>query len=102
MYGKSRSKLYSKIYSENPHGFKKVVSGFTNFIKYLKDDNVVINHTYLCDIVCSRNADLFPKGLNLIIMENKNADITNNVHEKNDARLKVRRSGNNNDPIKFK
>ena len=74
------SKLYSKIYSENPHGFKKVVSGFTNFIKYLKDDNVVINHTYLWDIVCSRNADLFPKGLNLIIMENKNADITNNVH----------------------
>ena len=74
------SELYKKIYTDNPNGFKKVVSGFTNFIKYLKDDTVFINHTYLWDIICMPNPKLFPDGLNLIIMENKNADVTNNVH----------------------
>ena len=74
------STLYEKIYKENPLGFKKVISGFNHFIKYLQDDTITIDHTYLWDIICLPNPNLFPQGLNVIIMENRNADLTNNIH----------------------
>ena len=76
------SKLYSKINKSNEDElmyFKKVISAFENFINYLKDDETIIDHTYLWDIISKPNPKLFVKGINLIIFKIPNDDITNNV-----------------------
>jgi hypothetical protein len=59
--------------------YKKIVSAFNNFIEYLKDDEIFIDYSYLWDIICTPNPKLFSKGLNLIIMEISDDDITNNI-----------------------
>jgi len=78
----SSSKLYSKIDKSNEVEllyFKKVISAYENFINYLNDDDSIIDHTYLWDIVSKPNNKLFTKGINLIIFKIPNDDITNNV-----------------------
>jgi len=76
------SKLYSKLdikkHEDNIY-FTKVVSAFENFISFLKDDEALIDHTYLWDIVCMPNKYLFPTGVNLVIFQLPHDDITNNV-----------------------
>jgi hypothetical protein len=59
--------------------FTRVVSSFENFKKYLEDDKVVIDHTYLWDILTTPNKLLFPKGINLVILNLPRDDITHNV-----------------------
>jgi signal recognition particle subunit SEC65 len=76
------SKLYSKINQSNEQEriyYKNVVSAFQNFVNYLKDDDTVIDHTYLWDIISKPNKSLFPSGINIIILKIPNDDITNNV-----------------------
>ena len=78
----NNSKLYSKINFTNPEEtsyFNKVVSAFENFTLFLKDDDSIIDHTYLWDIICMPNKYLFPNGVNLIIFQLPHDDITNNV-----------------------
>ena len=76
------SKLFSKLNVDNPNDLyymKKVVSAFENFGMFLSDDDVVIDHTYLWDIISMPNKDLFPRGANIVIFQIPNDDITNNV-----------------------
>ena len=76
------SKLYSKINKSNKEEviyYKNVLTAFENFISYLKDDDAIIDHTYLWDIISKPNKLLFPNGLNIIILKIPNDDITNNV-----------------------
>jgi hypothetical protein len=82
------SKLYKKIYkngsnekvdSSQDKYFRKVVLSFENFTAYLSDEKSIIDYTYLWDMICKPNALLFPKGINLIVMEIANDDITNNI-----------------------
>ena len=76
------SKLYKKINFDNSEEnayFIKVISAFENFVSFLKDDDVIIDHTYLWDIISMPNKYLFPNGVNLIIFQLPNDDITNNV-----------------------
>ena len=76
------SKLFSKINQTNPEEmfyFKKVVLSLENFINFLNDDNVVIDHTYLWDLISMPNKYLFPNGVNLVIFKLPKDDITNNV-----------------------
>ena len=80
------SKLYSKLYSggapNTPEGaeyFLKVASAFENFVRFLSDDDVVIDHTYLWDIISLPNKYLFPTGVNIVIFHLPKDDITNNV-----------------------
>ena len=78
----SNSKLYSKIDTtkeEDIFYFTKVVSAFENFSLFLQDDDSIIDHTYLWDIICMPNKYLFPDGVNLIIFQLPHDDITNNV-----------------------
>jgi len=82
----SSSNLYKYIYNserqiilEQDSYFKKIVSSFENFQKYLLDDNTLIDYTYLWDIICKPNPQLFPQGINLIILEIVNNDTTNNI-----------------------
>ena len=64
----------------NVEFYRRVVSAFENFIDFLNEDNSKINHIYLWDIISKPNPNLFPSGINLIILEIPNNDITNNVH----------------------
>jgi Ca2+-binding EF-hand superfamily protein len=76
------STLFSKLNIDNPNDLyymKKVVSAFENFGMFLSDDDVVIDHTYLWDIISIPNKDLFPRGANIVIFQIPNDDITNNV-----------------------
>jgi hypothetical protein len=59
--------------------FTKVVQSFENFISFLRDKTIQIDYTYLWDIICMPNTSLFETGLNLIILEIPDDDITNNI-----------------------
>jgi hypothetical protein len=77
------TKLYSKLnIKDKPEDnayFTKVVTAFENFVEFLSDDNAIIDHTYLWDIVSMPNKYLFPRGVNLVIFQLPKDDITNNV-----------------------
>jgi hypothetical protein len=78
----NKGKLFGKINLENESEkafYTRVVSAFENFRAFLRDDNAVIDHTYLWDIVVTSNNYIFSAGINLIIFELPNDDITSNV-----------------------
>ena len=78
----SDSKLFTRINLENTDElkyFEKVISALDNFKHFLSDDDAVIKHTYLWDLITSPNKFLFPTGINLVIFEIPRDDITNNV-----------------------
>ena len=79
----TNNKLFSKInfsIEADVLFFKKVISAYENFIMFLKDDKVLIDHTYLWDLVSKPNKMLFgTSGINLVILEIPKDDITNNV-----------------------
>jgi hypothetical protein len=79
----TNTKLYSKLKIEEGSPdiayFTKVVSAFENFVDFLSDDDAVIDHVYLWDIVSMPNKYLFPHGVNLVIFKLPKDDITNNV-----------------------
>jgi hypothetical protein len=58
---------------------KTIIASYENFIDFIKDPEIEIDHTYLWDIVHKPNVKLFPQGINLIILEIPNDDATNNV-----------------------
>tara|TARA_Y100000782_G_scaffold16406_1_gene16781 strand:- start:53491 stop:60018 length:6528 start_codon:yes stop_codon:yes gene_type:complete len=58
---------------------ERLIKSFVNFKKYLNDDNIKIDHTYLWDIIHRPNPNLFPKGINLVILEIPNNDVSDNV-----------------------
>jgi hypothetical protein len=60
--------------------FKKVSNAFDNFIRYLRDDEILIDYTYLWDLISRPNPNLFKDGINLVVLEIPNEDITNNVN----------------------
>ena len=76
-------KIYSKLnmsVETDKLFYTKVVSAFENFIDFLKDSDAVIDHTYLWDLVSMQNKYIFGQdGINLVIFEIPNDDITNNV-----------------------
>ena len=59
--------------------FKKVVCSFENFKKYINSKTIYIDYQYLWDIICTPNPKLFKYGVNLIILQISNRDITNNI-----------------------
>jgi hypothetical protein len=76
------SKLYKKINMSNEFELfylKKVINAYDNFVMYLKDDSVVIDHTYLWDVISMPNENIYPSGINILILELPNDDITSNV-----------------------
>lgn len=73
--------LYQEL-SGKPNGmvlFRKIVNAYENFRDFLRDDNVLIDYRYLWDVITIPNASLFPKGLNLVILEVPEDDVTGNV-----------------------
>ena len=77
-----KSEIYKVLDMNNEKDFvfmKRAISAYETFIQYLKDDETIVDHKYLWDIVCNPNPKLFTKGLNLIIMELERNDITDNI-----------------------
>jgi len=75
----------SKLYKKSKHNafdkklFIKAMNAFENFIKFLLDEDEIVNYTYLWDIICSPNPLLFKNGVNLVILSIPENDGTNNV-----------------------
>ena len=59
--------------------YTKIEGAHKAFIEYLTDPNSSINHQYLWDLVTSPSKELFPRGINLIILEEPSADLTNDI-----------------------
>ncbi len=59
--------------------FVKVVAAYESFVRYLKDPSTDIDHTYIWDVVSTPNPKIFSRGLNLVIMEIANNDMTHNI-----------------------
>jgi hypothetical protein len=79
----TKSKLYKNIEKGDENTiefFTRVVQAYENFISFLKDPKIYIDYTYLWDLICIPNSKLFDgKGINLIILEMPEDDITNNI-----------------------
>jgi len=79
-----KSKLWNKIVSQESDKytemfFKKVVQAFENFKFFLRDNKILIDYTYLWDLITMPNSNLFETGINLIILEMSEDDVTNNI-----------------------
>jgi hypothetical protein len=77
-----KSEFYKSIRVDNiaqKNFLNDTISSFHNFLLYLNDKDSMIDHTYLWDLVSSEESPLFEGGLNLVIMEIKNNDITDNI-----------------------
>jgi hypothetical protein len=59
--------------------FEDAVAAYENFMEYLTEDGAKIDHQYLWDLVCEDNANLIPRGLNLIILEIKANDMIDRI-----------------------
>ena len=55
---------------------EKVTLSFKNFLDFLKDDDIVIDYTYLWEAICNPNPALFKEGLNMIILESNNNKVS--------------------------
>ena len=80
--GKAVSSFYKKLNKSSPEQivmFKQIIASYEMFLKYISDNKSIIDHTYIWDIICTPN-NLFIDGLNLIIMEIADDDVTNNVN----------------------
>lgn len=58
---------------------KNVIMAYENFILYLRDDTVVIDYSYLWDIISKPNKLLFESGLNLLVLVIPDDDNTSNI-----------------------
>ena len=82
VFSKTNSKLYQvadKTNADQMNALIKVAKAYKNFVAYLRDDTVIIDYTYLWDLICNPNQRLFPPGVNLVILELSKKDITDNV-----------------------
>jgi len=55
------------------------ILAYENFVSFLQDPEVKINHQYLWDFICDDNRQIIPKGLNLVILEIRANDIIDRI-----------------------
>ena len=75
--------IHSSLNMSNPEELnlmKKIARSYKNFRRYLEDDEIKIGYEYLWDLICMKNPKLFQSGLNMVILEIANDDITSNVN----------------------
>ena len=78
----ANTKTYKSLINKTENSnnlLKKIINSYENFIKFLRDPNSKIDHTYLWDIVCTPNEKLFPRGLNIALLDIPSDDITGNI-----------------------
>ena len=59
--------------------FRKLRRAYEQFLVFLTDPVSIIDHTYFWDIIATPNPQLFTNGINLILMEIVNNDVTENI-----------------------
>ena len=82
----SQSNLYKKIKAnvnpvatnESLEFLQRVAEAFENFKLFLSDPTIMIDYTYLWDIITT-NTKIFPNGINMIILEIPEDDSSNNI-----------------------
>ncbi len=78
---KLSKKLTGKPISDNYK--KRIISAFTNFKNYINDPEQIIDYSYLWDLICLPSnispCSLFKDGVNLIIFNNPDNDITSKI-----------------------
>jgi len=72
-------KTINPYQEEQADFFEDTVASFENFLRFLTDETSTVDHVYLWEIVTTPNKNLFDGGINLVIMEIAEDDITNNV-----------------------
>jgi len=77
------SEFYQSIpnkdeYAQNKF-LKDTIASYENFMQFIADKDSFIDHTYLWDIITSNETNLFEGGINLVIIEMPDNDITDNV-----------------------
>ncbi len=55
------------------------IASFENFLKFLQNDNVVIDHNYLWDLATQAHPKLMRNGYNLVILEIPKDDLRDNI-----------------------
>tara|TARA_B100000424_G_scaffold10139_1_gene7607 strand:- start:8886 stop:14396 length:5511 start_codon:yes stop_codon:yes gene_type:complete len=76
------TKFYNSIDLTNPTQnkfLKFTIASYESFLSFLKNEDSIVDHSLVWDIICSKEIGIFPKGLNLAIMEVENNDIRDNV-----------------------
>lgn len=58
---------------------KRAISAFNKFRTYLKNEKSFVDHEIVWDLVCMPNPNLFVNGLNLVILNIPDDDMTSNV-----------------------
>ena len=79
----SDSEIYNSMNIQDPSQLavlKKICRSYNNYRNFISSNDVEIDYKYLWDLVCDENPGLFPKGLNLVILESLEDDITGNVN----------------------
>ena len=77
------SEIYKSMNIQDPSQLavlKKICRSYNNYRNFINSNDVEIDYKYLWDLVCDDNPGLFPKGLNLVILESLEDDITGNVN----------------------
>ena len=73
-------KSFTNLSNPSQNNFlKDTIASYENFLKFLRDDDSYIDHTYLWDVVSSPDLGVFGNGLNMVIMELTDNDVTNDV-----------------------
>jgi len=79
----ANSNLYQKAKANNKDNtlefLQRVAEAFENFKMFLSDPTIMIDYTYLWDIITSKNSKLFKEGINMIILEMPEDDSSNNI-----------------------
>ena len=78
----SSTEFMKTINVNNPVEFdflESTIASYENFIEYLKSDDSLVDHTYLWDCVTQPNSKLLKDGVNMVILEITNKDITDNM-----------------------
>lgn len=79
----STSDIYNSMNIADPSQLavlKKIGRAYENYRNFISSNDVEIDYRYLWDLVCNDNPNFFPKGLNLVIIEVPEDDITGNVN----------------------
>ena len=73
-------KSFSDLNNTSQNSFlKDTIASYLEFRKFLKNDDSFIDHTYLWDLLCSVDTNIFPGGINIAMLEVVDNDITDNV-----------------------
>jgi hypothetical protein len=78
-----QTKLYSKlnVNQESQRTFlEHTILAYEEFLRYIMDDSVLINPTFLWDILSLPNKNIFANGLNILIVESLENDVSNKIN----------------------